>query len=88
MRKQKFRGDQPKQRMQPILAFECKLGRSYTIVPCSFNSHNRFLESLEDSALMYSIERFMKGELDRIKLFIEVRLSYFIVCYHKSTDYY
>lgn len=58
----------------------------------AFQSPNRFLESLEDSALMYSTERFMKGELDCIKLFIEVRLLYFIVCYRnnvttKSTDY-
>lgn len=51
------------------------------IFPCVFfTSHNRFLESLEDSALMYSMETFMKGELDRIKLFIEVRVLYFIVC--------
>lgn len=35
----------------------------------AFESPNRFLESLEDSALMYSTERFMKGELDCIKLF-------------------
>lgn len=46
---------------------------------CVCNSHNKFLESLEDGALIYSIERFVKGELDHIKLFIEVRLSYFIV---------
>lgn len=78
---------EPKQRIKLFLVFECKLRRSRRFFLCVCNSHDKFLESLEDGALIYSIERFMKGELHHIKLFIVVRLSYFhcgILCYENN----
>lgn len=47
---------EPKQRIKLFLVFECKLRRSCRFFLCVCNSLNKFLESLEDRALIYSIE--------------------------------
>lgn len=78
---------EPKQWIKLFLVFEGRLRRSCRFFRCVCNSHDKFLESLEDGALIYSIERFMKGELHQIKLFIVVRLLYFhcgILCYENN----
>lgn len=44
----------PKQCLPPILAFQCKLRKSYPIFPSVSDGPNRFLESLEDLRAVYT----------------------------------